>query len=470
MMTTRTTAITLALASVYFLVTMLLRLAHLESNFIMDGFSHVFHIVEYETFSGSLGRHVLIIHQILPVIWSRLGGSLSGIMEAYVVGDSLFYFSVLLVLVLFLKDQIAVLLLISVHILGMPYNHFMMVGELMPGASMAVVALSILRNWSSLSNIKRAALVPAAYFTVSSHPLALVGFLMCASIWWVSVYYQNPRARLLIIAVCAIMVLLKLTLLDDYDVNTINARNYNPLASHLVVSLETALDFSLFFIYNSPIISVLTALCFSILLAFKRYSLLIFGLFLLFSWVLVVLHYLDFRNFSLSFLQSMMHDRYLFPIRFSVVFLFCYVIIPDLDTPLSGVMKNLVYSLWIVGFPFLLFSSRKADLTISKFRDMIEQARKSNLSKAYFDEDQYCQGSYIHRDSFFATIILSNLDTPWDPVHVVHASNEVKEVLSELNDNEVLLMNNLVYNVKEVKARRLKFPSGEYEEISYSCN
>lgn len=146
----------------YYLVILVFALMHLESKFIMDGFSHVFTIANWETFAPTMGRHVLVLHQLLPVIFSKFGASTASVMQAYVVGDVLFHLSIFLVLFFALKDRWAALLAVSVHLFGMFYNHFMMVGELHPGSMFGILTLSVVVNWRGLSKRKRLLLYPAA--------------------------------------------------------------------------------------------------------------------------------------------------------------------------------------------------------------------------------------------------------------------------------------------------------------------
>ena len=455
----------------YYIVVLIFAISHVESKFIMDGFSHVFTIANSETFSQAMGRHVLILHQLLPVICAKFGASTTGIMEAYVVGDVLFHFSIFLVLLLFFKDQLAALFAVSIHVFGMSYNHFMMVGELHPGSMFAIITLSIILSWNGLNKWKKILVIPAAFFTVSSHPLALVGFLVSAWLWRIATEKSVGLSRLWLIALSVFMLLLKFLLLDDYDQQTIgsNPRTFSEAALVLIDS-SYLLNFTLFFLFTSPVVAI-SGLFGSLYLIDKRKYVTVL-LFLTFQivWAVLVQQYLDFTYFDMDFIQSMMHDRYLFPMRFVVLSMVFLIIIP-LGTQRSAWSNIHRYAIasWMLGLPFLFLSATKADRTIAGFRDVVHAAQKQGITKGYYSVEEYCDDVYIHRGSFFATFILSSIDGG-EPSHIIHASAETIRDLNSVKPEELLLMRGITCSKKQLNPKRFRVESGSYKKLDYFCN
>jgi len=461
----------LAGGTAYYIVILILDLTHLESNFIMDGFSHIFTIANWETFSESLGRHVLVLHQLLPVICAKFGATIMGIMEAYVVGDVLFHFSIFLVLLLFFKDQLAALFAVSVHVFGMSYNHFMMVGELHPGSMFAIMTLSIVLSWNDFNKWKKVLVVPAAFFTVSSHPLALVGFLVSAWLWRTATEKSVGLSRLWLIALSIFMLLLKLLLLDDYDQQTIgsNLRTFSEAALTLL-DPSYLLNFTLFFLFTSPVVVIMGLFGTVYLIGKRKYvTVLLFFAFQI-GWAMLVQQYLDFGFFAFDSTPSMMHDRYLFPMRFVTLSMVFLIVIPlAVQRSAWSNIHRYVIASWVLGLPFIFFSAKKADQTIAGFRDVVHIAQQQGITKGYYSVDGYCDDVYLHRGSFFATFILSSIDHG-EPSHIIHASAETIRGLSSVKPEELLLMRGITCSKKEFNPKRFRVESGSYQQLDYSCN
>lgn len=453
--------------SSYYFVALMFAMSHVESKFIMDGFSHVFMIANWETFSEPMGRHVLLLHQLIPVLWAKFGATTMAIMEAYVIGDVLYYFSIFLVLLLVLRDRWAALLAVSVHVFGMFYNHFMMVGELHPGSMFAIMALSIIISWSNLSSWKRALLLPAIFFTVSSHPLALVSFLVSVWLWRLATDKDVAIGYLRLISLSLFTLLLKWVLLDNYDQQTLGSTIRTiPEAMLVLINPGYLLNFILFFLFSSPIVAIMGLFGTIYLIAKQKYvSVLLFFGFQI-GWTVLVQQYLDFSYFSFELIHSMMHDRYLFPMRFSVLGLVLMVIIPAINWPNSHAY---IMASWMLGVPFLFLSAQKADRTIAELRNTVIEARKQGVTKGYYSVERYCDNIYIHTGSFFATFILSSIDTE-EPCHVIHASNQSLRDIRKLKAQELLLMDGVPFDIKMLNNKRFRIDTGPYKQLNYSCN
>ena len=436
----------------------------------MDGFSHVYTIANWETFASPMGRHVLILHQLLPVIWAKLGASTTTIMQMYVLNDTLLHLAVFLILLIVLKNQWAALFVVSVHVFGMYFNHFMMVGELHPGSIFAILTLSLVFRWEELSGVKKLLLIPAMFFTVSSHPLALVSFLTTFWIWRLSTNRDKGLGYFPSFGITSVMLGLKLLMLDDYDVNTVED-SIRPFSEALGAFLDPGylLNFSLFFLFSSPVISLL--LVFGSLYMILNNEKLTAGFLIAFvlSWSFFVQKYLDFTYFSLDFIQSMMHDRYLFPIRFVTLGVALLVIVPKQLSLQNRVnLPKYVMVSWLLGVPFLVFSSKKADHTVAEFRSVIAQARSQGIVKGFYPVEKYCANSYIHQGSYFATLVLSNLDH-LPPVQVVHANANTMAKLPLLGLHETLLMEAIVLDTEHLEHLRISHPTGKYQPLDYTC-
>lgn len=455
----------------YYLAVLLFALMHVESKFIMDGFSHVFTIANWETFSPAMGRHVLILHQLIPVVCAKLGATTMSIMEAYVLGDVLFHFSIFLCLLFILKDQWAALFAVSVHVFGMFYNHFMMVGELHPGSMFAIVTLSVVVNWRSLSNWKRVLLFPSAFFTVSSHPLALAGFLVSLWLWRLSVKRNVGLGYVGVIVTSILMLILKWLLLDSYDVDTVT-QIIRPFSEAILVMFKPSylLNFSLFYLFTSPVVAIAGLFGTVYLIDKQKYIIVMLFVGFQIGWAVLVQQYLDFTYFDLNLIQSMMHDRYLFPMRFVTLGMVLVVIVPKLSRTNSwSTLHFYVIASWMLGMPFLFFSAQKADRTIVELRNTVIETREKKIPKSYYLADDYCDDIYIHRGSFFATFILSSIDGG-EPCHVLHASEETIQGLDSINNTELLLMDGIIFSTKQLNKKRFRIDSGSYKPLNYSCN
>jgi len=460
----------LAAGTVYYTIILVLALSHLESKFIMDGFSHVFTIANWGTFAAPMGRHVLVLHQLLPVIASNLGVSIRGIMEAYVVGDVLFHFSIFLCLLFVLKDKWAALFAVSVHVFGMCYNHFMMVGELHPGSMFAIMALSIICHWDYYSKRQKTLIVPAAFFTVSSHPLALVGFLVSAWLWRTATDRNIGLGYLKLMALSLVMLLFKWLLLDAYDQQTVG-RTLRTFSEAAVVLLDSSylLNFTLFFLFTSPVVAAM--MLFGVLYLIDRRKYVTVLLFFAFQigWMILVQQYLDFTYFSLSLIQSMMHDRYLFPMRFVAMSMLFLVVIPlGVRKSAWSNVQQYVFASWALCLPFLFFSAQKADTTIADFRNVIHIAREQGIAKGYYPVEEYCDDAYIHNGSFYATFILSSIDLE-QTCQILHASEETMMDLRHVKTDELLLMDGNIISTKMLNEKHFHIQSGTYKKLKYRC-
>jgi hypothetical protein len=459
-------------ALLYFGAVLWLALGHYEAKFIMDGFSHVFTISNSETFSSSLGRYVLLIQQVVPVLFAKAGADIRTIMLAYVIWDVVFYFLCFLFTLFVLKDALASLLLVSVHSFGIYYNHFMMVGELLPGAMFAIITLSTIRNWGALDGWKWSVTTIAAFFTVSSHPLALVS-LVVASVILRSGESMGERGirwpGLLVLLV--LMMALKLLLLDDYDENTIYNTVRGPAETVMALLAPSYLfDYLQYYLLSSPVVSVLSVII--LLCGIRLQMWLPLGLWAMFvvAWSVVAQQYLDFSFYGLNSVVNMMHDRYLFPMKFATLSFLILIIVPGQWRIGHGAWwSRVIMVLWFAGLPFLYLSSFKAQRTVDEFRTVISWARQEGFHKAHYPVQDYCLDTYIHRGSFYATLILSSIDGGI-PCHVVHAPNHLIPKLAGLREDEILLMEGIVKSTDDLDPKRFSLPKAVYERLDYACD
>lgn len=466
------TAIIFGLGTIYFLVVLVFGLFNYQSKFIMDGYSLIFQISYDEWFTTAVGRYVMWIPQIFPVFLSMVGASVSTIMQGYVINDLLLFFGSFAFLLWGLKRPYFALLLVGTHALGMYFNHFMMVGELQPGSAFAVMSMAILASWKTAGFGQKLLLVPFLLLTVWSHPLALISFM--AAVGLIYLFDRNKHETVagikVLVLVAVGMLLLKFAFIEEYDVNSVDRTFRTPTETLAAfMSGPYLIDQFLYLIVSSPVGIALFLINLYHLGKMHTWMQMLALVLFCGLWWFVVNMYVNLSGFNLNLATNMMANRYLFPVQFLVLSVFCLSTLPWLERVWSKARPVYVFcGLWFIGVGFFMVAGRRANRTINEYKTTIDAAREQGLEKSYFPVSDYCRDIYLHSGAFYATYVLSNLDGG-PPCHVVHGTPSEIEDLSRLSDDVIYLMREVQSHTGELNTDRFQPLLGPYMQLDYRC-
>ena len=215
------------IGTLYFILTSFYSLWHYEEKFIVDGYAHIFHITNFKTFVSAAQREIMWLQQMVPVLLAQFGASIKVVMLSYVGSVSILYFLGFYVVIQYLKDAPSAILYLLVHYKGDPYNYFMMVEELLPGACASVILLSAIRNFEVFPNRFTGVLflMILALMVVRSHPLAIICFGLSVPILFFSnrdFFEKEWKLVLLAISGGTVIFISKILYLNPYDVDTLS--------------------------------------------------------------------------------------------------------------------------------------------------------------------------------------------------------------------------------------------------------
>lgn len=155
-----------------------------KERLFADASYYAFHAINSGFFHVEHGRIVLALSQILPLIGYYLHLPLQWLLVLSSVGHEVFYYSIFLILIYFIKDLRAALLLILVHLIGQLWLYYSPMLEICYGAALAVLFYSILSNEKYKNDFWLALLLLSQWFVMTSHleNFLLIGLAICYDI------------------------------------------------------------------------------------------------------------------------------------------------------------------------------------------------------------------------------------------------------------------------------------------------
>src|SRR5690606_12422773 len=140
-----------------------------KERLFADASYYAFHAINSGFFHVEHGRIVLALSQIIPLIGYYLHLPLQWLLVLSSVGHEVFYYSIFLILIYFIKDLRAALLLILVHLIGQLWLYYSPMLEICYGAALAVLFYSILSNEKYKNDFWLALLLLSQWFVMTSH-------------------------------------------------------------------------------------------------------------------------------------------------------------------------------------------------------------------------------------------------------------------------------------------------------------
>ncbi len=152
---------------------------------INSGFFHVEH-----------GRVVLVFSQIAPLIASFLGLPLKLVMLIASIGNELFYYAIFLLTFYGLKNRLAGIAVLAIHLIGQTWLFYVPMAEIYYGAALMIPFMVILKSKGYKDQKYLLLLFSLQWLIMTSHPLnfSLVVFVLIAEFienkWNGKVYFQ----------------------------------------------------------------------------------------------------------------------------------------------------------------------------------------------------------------------------------------------------------------------------------------
>ena len=197
-------------------ILILLSIILYKERLFVDASYYFFKAINSGSFHVEHGRLVLAISQIGPLLASFLGLPLKFVMLIASVGNELFYYSVFLLTYYGLKDRIAGIAVLAIHLIGQTWLFYVPMAEIYYGAALMVPFMVILKSNRYKDQKYLLLLFLLQWLIMTSHPLnfSLIAFVLIADFlenkWNSKIYVQ--------IALLALLgLIVQLTAADAYE-------------------------------------------------------------------------------------------------------------------------------------------------------------------------------------------------------------------------------------------------------------
>jgi len=435
----------LFLGLLYFLLTTVYSLIHYQEKFILDGYSHIFHIANYKSFVSAAQREIMYLQQLIPVIVANLGGSLKAIMISYVLSVHLLYVLAFLILTLFFKDLYSSILLVLIHFKGIPYNCFMMVEELLPGACCVILFLSAIRNFDRFKS--RVSVVLFLSFMllliVRSHPIAIVCLAVTAPLLLFTNRQFFIRERKIVfsgIVILGVIAGAKFLFLNSYDLQTLS--NMKSIKGSFTELLDTKhlTDIFFYIFYTRNIFTILFIVLFLFLYSQKNYKAILTILLLLFVGLVVFNMTVTHEVIYIHDLGVRSYDTRSLQIRMLIFAAFSFFVLPAINDWLYyRATKSTLILLSVIGL-LQTFSEQKYSIGyLDQAKSIIENSRKEGVSKVAVRLSDLNGLFPVHANAYRDIMVISSLENSKATVQVVYIDDKNNPDVSDIQPDEILL-------------------------------
>ena len=457
----------------YFILTSFYSLWHYEEKFIVDGYAHIFHITNFKTFVSAAQREIMWIQQLVPVIMANLGASIKTVMLSYVSSVFILFFLGFYIVIQYFRDAPSAILYLLIHYKGDPYNYFMMVEELLPGACVVVILLSAIRNFDVFPNRLTGIifLFVLILLVVRSHPLAVI----CLGLSIPILFFSNrdffkKEWKLVLLALMSgiIFLILKILFLNQYDIETIsNMKSYRQ--SILEMFNPQYLSGLLFYtFYTRKFFTVLLG-ALLVLLWIKNDFLKIA---LITSLILLGISIFNMtvrkEEFDSTDLIIMTLDSRSLQVRMVAFVAFCYFFLPYIKSLMHyKVLKTSIFFLSIIGLLQVFAVRQDSEKYLTQARVLIKECRKVQIRKAIVRLEDLDGSLPIHSNCYQDIMVISSLENADSTIQMVYHDNTGSPNLSNMAEDSILLQfGSHPFPINGLDKNLYRLPSEPYRFIS----
>ncbi len=433
------------IGTLYFILTSFYSLWHYEEKFIVDGYAHIFHITNFKTFVSAAQREIMWLQQMVPVLLAQFGASIKVVMLSYVGSVSILYFLGFYVVIQYLKDAPSAILYLLVHYKGDPYNYFMMVEELLPGACASVILLSAIRNFEVFPNRFTGVLflMILALMVVRSHPLAIICFGLSVPILFFSnrdFFEKEWKLVLLAISGGTVIFISKILYLNPYDVDTLShMKSYSQsLVEMLNPSYLSGLLFYTF--YTRKFFTILLGALFVLLWIKKDFLKIVLILTLVLLGISIFNMTVEKGGFEANDLIIRSFDSRSLQVRMIVFVAFCYFFLPFISTIMQyKVFKTSMVFLSIVGILQIFAVKQDSEKYLTQARVLIKECRQKQIKKAIIPLENLDSSIPIHGHCYQDIMVISSINNADSTIQLVYQDENGTPNLSSFAEDSILL-------------------------------
>lgn len=413
-----------------------------------DGSYMIFEICNVKWFPVSQNRLIIWLLDFLPVLAVNLGLPLKAVILSWSINYYLFYLICLSVVILYLKDATAGWTIIALRCFTTGPVFFNMANEMLPGAVLIIVLMSLIRN---RPDVKWAVLF-LLFFIAFAHPLVLVSVFMLAAFAFMvypglllAKFKENKRW----VYIFAALVLLRFTMaaFEPYESGkmALNADLFRAFISHLNSDYLIATIKFIGSVFTSA--AVVGVLMVSYMLTAKMYKQLFWALVVIIGYSFVWLLYLNPEGVYRLNRVDHVTIRYMFPIVFFIIVSF-FLHFNQQQKYMRGFLPVLLAGLLTVRFINLYSDSGFALHTVKQVEALIDIAHQKKEAKLFVRPSVSCDN--VYRTNFYtASIIYSALEGRDSTVHVI-LPQEDKELgfIAQVAEDQFYQSKDAIYSQK----------------------
>lgn len=346
----------------------------------------------------------------------------------------------------------------------------MFFSELIPGVSFAILTLALLAHHTVRGPVAVSVMLCGIILVVRSHPLALLclgaGLLLLLALNREAMM-KKKRLLILLSAGALSLLIFKALTLNPYDASLLYESKGFRASLVQLLHPDYALEVVYYLIDSSKTLVFLFICTTAYFIVQREYKKLL-ALLALSAGLLVIFNLnLDFTDIKLWDLDGLRKNRWSLPIRFVVFFLFFYHCIGNITSHrLLQFSFVCLFLLLITGTIKITEVSEKPRYTIKYYEKIIDEAHSSGCRKCIMDIRNYDNNAYLHRDSYFGTLILSSLENPDSTIQVLFLQPEEIPEMRTAPPDEIRLMDIYTISQNELRKPYFTLPQENYGLIS----
>jgi hypothetical protein len=447
----------------FFLVLFVLSVLYCRERLFADGAYYLVQLINDHSFAIEHGRFIAVATQVWPWLAVKLGLPLKAVVLAYSAGDILYYYLIFLLVLHVLRDEAGALLLVLLLTLGVMYNFYCPVTELLQGFGLLVLFGALLESRWRVSLAGKLLLLLLAVTIVYSHPLAFLVFFFFLLFKRISGQSEMDFFFILLLTVGACATLFKMYNLDAYDGRKVL---YHTDPSHRIYrqlfSLTYMKEFVPFFLKEYWIPVLTAVLVFAAYLRRKATGMAFFaaGSALGYVALMVATHYAPY----LSGYSERMYLP-LFPI---VLIPLVYDLLETLSPRLRRTTVLLLFILVLYRLYIIYDFGKTGSERIRVLQALTEQssggARKLVLSEA----KEPCYSIEAGWSLPAETLLLSSLEGKGG-TRVLYVESELKRFKGREENNPYIYRRDSIVNDTTVNTRYFSPLTGPYQYLFPEC-
>lgn len=445
----------------FFLGLTLLSLYYWKERQAFDAAHYLFEIIDRRFFYVAHQRPLGIVSQVLPLLGVWLHLPLKTVAILYSFGDILWYYLLFLWLGYGLKTRQGVIALFLIVSLTVKYSFFCPVTELLQG-------LAFLPVWGSLLNrsfhFRVPVLLAGLALLIFSHPLL---FYPAAFVFlrWQMVTTETGKLPRIIWPAFAIILLLKLLLLDPYDHDkTFYPIVYNDYGYLKTVSFSAYTDLLKVIVQNYSLVCILFTGTLTLLFIKAKVKEGLLLLFAISGYLLLIIathRFTAISNYS---------ERMLLPVPAMLAVSVAGV----LRFTTSFVQKLAAYIflvlILLLHFDFLRITAKPYSLRVKQIESVIGASRQLGIQKGIVSEELMEQCSFAMTGWSYSmeSLWLSALKGPEASITIAMQRDHIDRIRAQghtLNEKQWVKWAEQIHPVHELNSSYFKLPEGPYRSL-----